>query len=184
MILGRRPALVAAALAIGLGTGTISACGSTELSPAPDVVSAGPQLFANGPGVMVNDGSTIPDQTANGPLYWFTAKTGSLGVYNGTDQPAMLRVSADAVVPCKTPARMELALPGGHKRSVTAARGRPGRIRFAVRVPARGKVDVGVQIEASACRPAHDSRELYAGLLSLRARAAGSGGDGGSQTSP
>lgn len=180
MILGRGRGLVAVVL---LGLGTLSACSGTDLSAAPDVVPARPQLFANGPGVEVTSGISEPDQTANGPLWWFTSKAGSLGVYNGTDEPATVRVSADVVVPCKTPARMELSLPGGHRRTAKAATGRPGRVRFAVRIPARGEVDVGVRIEASACRPGHDARTLYAGLLSLRARVAGSDGEGGSQSS-
>jgi hypothetical protein len=174
MIQAGRGAPLAAALAVLSGAGTLlSGCSTTELAPAPDVVAAHPQLFANGPGAAVTEGSSSssPDQTVDGPLWWFTSPEGTLSVFNGSDESADLRVSADVVVPCETPARIELSLPGGHKRTATAAPGQPGRVRFGVPVPARGQVDIGVRIEASECTLANEPRTFYAGLLSLRARA-------------
>jgi hypothetical protein len=44
-------------------------------------------------------------------------------------------------------------------------------VRFGVPVPARGRVEISVRIEASECTSGDDLRTLYAGLLSLRARA-------------
>jgi hypothetical protein len=173
----RRPRTPFAGVVVALicaGT-LLSGCSRTELSPAPEVVPAAPQLFDDGTGITVTTGSSGPDATAGGPLWWFTDPEGELSVHNGSDQDALVRVSADVLVPCQTSARVELTLPGGHSTTVEAAPDRPGRVRFAVSVPSRGAVEVGVRIEASACRPPHDSRTLYAGLGSLRARVAGSG---------
>jgi hypothetical protein len=155
----------------------LSGCSRTELAPAPELVPAAPQLFENGPGAVVTEGSPGADQTSDGPLWWFTAPDGVLGVYNGSGEPATVRVSADVVVPaCQTTARVQISLPGGHSRTVEATPAQSGRMRFAVRVPPWGTVDVPVRIEATACQPPHDLRALYAGLRSLRARASGSGG--------
>ena len=178
MIRDRPRAQVALAFVVSVvvaGT-LLSGCSRAELTPAPELVSAGPQLFTDGAGVLVTSGSPDADKTPDGPLWWFTSPEGVLEVYNGSAQSVMVRVSADVVIPCETPARLEFSLPNGHQRTVEAATGRSGRVRFAVRVPARGTVDVPVRIVASACHPPGDPRDLYAGLLSLRARAAGSGG--------
>jgi hypothetical protein len=168
---------IAAALVACLTGALLSGCTRTELTPAPDVVAADPQLFANGPGVALTGGVTSPDQTASGPMWWFTSPEGSLGVYNGSDQPATVRVRGSAVVPCSTPARLELSLPDGHRRVAMPAAGRPVPVRFGVQVPARGRVEVGVKIDATACQPKNDPRTLYAGLLALRARVAGTKDD-------
>ena len=175
---------VTAALVLVVTAGALlSGCSRTELTPAPEVVPANPQLFANGPGVAVTSGSPSADQTAEGPVWWFTARDGVLSVYNGSDQSAMVRVSADVLVPCATPARLELSLPDGRRRVVAAETGRPGRVRFSVPLPGRGATDVGVRIQATACRPDKDARTLFAGLRSLRARAAPSEGGSAPQSS-
>jgi hypothetical protein len=183
MTRNRRAAWIAVAFTVVGSAGTLlSGCTRAELTAAPELVPVAPRLFANGPGAQVS-GSPGPDNTAGGPLWWFTAPEGVLEVFNGSDQAAMVRVSADVFVPCESPAQLTFELPSGHRRTVDAAKGRPGRLRFAVRIPARGAVDVPVQIEAPSCQPPNDPRTLYAGLLSLRARAAAPDSDGDPQSS-